>query len=131
MIVDPYNYFTREMDSNLSKSGPHISDLITKSTAWLESWNMEYLRSRGIKIPQSEKRKAYKRSIKSQPELKIPYCDPVDIVKHFIKTEREKELARYYNYYTSNGFMCAYIHVLAYMYMYILAYMYMYMGILL
>lgn len=104
-IIDPYNYFTNELENNLAKSGTQISELITRSTAWLDSWNKEYLKSRGIKIPlkKDKKSRGYnnKAGSKSQPELQqLPYCDPIDVIKHFIRTEREKELAR-----------LAYIHI--------------------
>ena len=99
-VTDPHKYFSREMDTNLASSDSRIFDLVVKSSAWLESWSVDYLKSKGIKVPPGQspgdkKRASTMRSTKSQPVMKLPFCDPIEVINHFVRTEHERELARY------------------------------------
>ena len=84
------------MDTTLVGSTPNLSELMVKSHTWLDSWSVDYLKSKGVKIPppQTDKRKPSLRSTKSQPVMKLPYCDPIEVINHFVRTEHERELAR-------------------------------------
>ncbi len=95
-VTDPHNYFSREMSTSLVGSTPHLSELMAKSHTWLDSWSVDYLKSKGVKIPsrQTDKRKLTLRSTKSQPIMKLPHCDPIEVINHFVRTEHERELAR-------------------------------------
>ena len=105
-VTDPHKYFYRELDTNLAASNTLITDLMVKSSIWLESWSMDYLKSKGVKIPRqappTNQRKSSLRSTKSQPNIKLPACNLIEVINHFVKVEHEKELARLsaYMYYT-------------------------------
>ncbi len=94
-VTDPHKYFYRELDTNFTSSTSLLSEIIAKSSLWLESWSVDYLKSKGVKVPrQAPPTKSNLRSTKSQPIMKLPPCDPIDVVNHFVKIEHEKELAR-------------------------------------
>ena len=97
-VSDPHKYFPRELDSNFASSSSQLSELVVKSSVWLESWSKEYLKSKGVKIPRepaTNQKRSTLRSTKSQPMMKLPHCEPVEVINHFVKIEHEKELARF------------------------------------
>ena len=102
-VNDPYKYFPREMDTQLTGSGMQLSDMVTKSTVWLDTWAEDYLKTKGVRLlktPATCTKGQSLRSIKSQPVLKgrvknLPVYNPVEVINHFVKMEHERAMARY------------------------------------
>lgn len=112
-LEDPFGYFTRELDNTVLVSGSETSQLVRCSSDWLDTWAEDMLLSHGVKLP---KKKEIEKKGGSVPissavtktpggkqkqvaqwagsRSSLPVYNPVDVINHFIKVEREKALAR-------------------------------------
>ena len=95
-LDDPHNYFARELDSSMS-SGTSITDMIAKSTDWLDIWRKDYYseskqQQEGGGGKGGSKGKGTHRKSST---LEVPmYTNPIDVINYFVRLEHEKSLAK-------------------------------------
>ena len=95
-VEDPYHYFPREIESTLTSSlTVSLGDMITKSTEWLDMWAEDYLRKQGVKISKKGTTRKSTSRTNSRRSISLPSYDPIEVINYFVRTEHEKELAKY------------------------------------
>ena len=118
-VNDPYKYFPREIDTQLTGSGMQLSDMVAKSTIWLDTRAEDYLKTKGVRLLKTPATSTKGQSFKSQPVLKgrvknLPVYNPVEVINHFVKMEHERAMARYDIYiymYTCLGYVYEYMYM--------------------
>ena len=112
-LKDPLGYFTRELDNMVLASGSETDELVRCSSEWLDTWAEDMFLSKGIKLPKKKEPERRRMSVAtSSPVTKppgakqkqvvrqtsslssLPAYNPVDVINHFVKVARERELAK-------------------------------------
>ena len=98
-LDDPHNYFGRELDSSMS--GASITDLIVKSTDWLDIWRKDYQsdskqQQQGVGGAGGKGGSKGKGTHRKSSTLEVPpmYTNPIDVINYFVRLEHEKSLAK-------------------------------------
>ena len=95
-VEDPYHYFPREIESTLTSSlTVSLTDMVAKSTEWLDMWAEDYFRKQGVKISKKGTTRKSTSRTQSIRSISLPSYDPIEVINHFVRTEHEKELAKY------------------------------------
>lgn len=90
-LEDPQKYFSREL--TIAISGDSLSNLINRSSEWIDSWAEDYLlREKGVKTAKKSSSKANATGKRSQS---LPVYSTIDVINYFVHMEHQKELARY------------------------------------
>ena len=112
-VEDPLGYFTRELDSMVLVSGSETDELVRCSSEWLDTWAEDMFLSRGIKLPKKKEPERRRGSVavtsfvakipgakqkqvvrRTSSLSRLPSYDPVEVINHFVKVARERELAK-------------------------------------
>ncbi|XP_019857172.1 PREDICTED: uncharacterized protein LOC109585500 [Amphimedon queenslandica] len=96
-LDDPHNYFAKELDSSMS--GASITDLIAKSTDWLDIWRKDYHSDSKQQLGVGGGGKGGskgKGTHRKSSTLEVPpmYTNPIDVINYFVRLEHEKSLAK-------------------------------------